>query len=688
MNKFLLLAFALSLSGFFLILLYYYYSLQKNRKALTNLLGKKTESKYKWKEKLNVLAQKAYNQAMRIPLFNTLILRVRRRIETMSIYDEYSLRREVMKIVFAIFSAFVVVAILVIIIRPGYLIGFWILIGMFFVAGLLIDQLVYRVELRLLKQLKAFNNRVRFFYQQTKMIDEAFFEAIAYAGNEMKVQAEYIHGIITSLTPNEALAKYEEVAPTRFLKVLAGLALTVKEEGDVITEKGSAFLGGMTAINVEINSEMLYRQKLADRLRGLSIFALSPIFLALPTKLWAVSTFPIMGTFYNSRIGFFAEVLTYGLAVLSYIMIRKIKDVSENKYYMSLQKNHWEQKVLDKFPFLLAVIQIFKPKRYSKREYKLQELLKSANSPLQLTILALRTPTISIIPLLVLFTALIYSHHRDKTNILYGTESKSFFAGNVTEQEKATFAQETEFDRNLLEQLQTEKNVTVETVQNYVVKSLAIKDPNTPKSQEIIKRVTEKWNVLHGAFLKWWEVIIVFVMIYVTSLTPLLILHYQKILRQKDMENEVYQYLILIGILKEFESMSVFKILNWIERFSLIFKTPLQQAILDFDAGPDETLKRLKEKVSFEPFQQLVERLELAVIRISIQEAFEDISVEREYYVEQRKERDEHSLKRSSFWGATISWIPAIALIGLYLIVPIIYISIVKSQDLVTQIQP
>lgn len=686
MNKFLLLILALSLSGFLLILLYYYYSLQKNRKVLTNLLGKKTESKYKWKEKLNVLAQKAYNYSMRIPLLNTIILRVRRRIETMSIYDEYSLRREVMKIVFAIFSAFAVVAILVIMIRPGYLIGFWILIGMFFVAGLLIDQLVYRVEVRLLKQLKEFINRVRFFYQQSKMIDEAFFEAIAFAGNEMRVQAEHIHGIITSLKPNEALAKYEEVAPTRFLKVLAGLAITVKEEGDVITDKGSAFLGGMTAINVEINGEMLNRQKLEYRLKGLSILALSPIFLALPIKTWAVSTFPVMGSFYNSRLGFFAEVITYGLSVLSYIMIRKIKDVSENKYYMSLQKTHWEQKVLDKFPFLFAVIQVFKPKQFSKREYKLKELLKAANSPLTIDIIALRRTLLSLLAFLVLFSGLVYSHHRDKQNVLYGTNSTSFFAGNVTEQEKAAISEETEFDRDLLIRLQNEKDVTMQTVQSLVLQSLDIKDPNTPHAQEVIQRISEKWNVLHSAFLKWWEVIITFSLVYLTSLTPLLVLLYQKSLRQRDMENEVYQYLILIGILKEFESMSVFKILNWIERFSLIFKTPLQQAILDYDAGPDETLKSLKEQVSFEPFQQLVERLELAVLRISVKEAFEDISVEREFYVEQRKERDEQSLKKRGFWGAVISWVPAGALLGLYLIIPIIYISIVKSNDLVTQI--
>ncbi|GEL05557.1 hypothetical protein [Rummeliibacillus stabekisii] len=687
MNKILLLILALSLLGFIFIALYYYYSLQKSKKMLTNLLGKKTDSKYKWKEKANVVAQKAYNYSMRIPLLNTIILRVRRRIETMSIYDEYSLRREVMKIVFTVFSAFALGAVLVLVIRPGYLIAFWIFIGMFFVAGLLIDHLVYRVEVRLLNQLKEFNNRVRFFYQQSKMVDEAFFESIAYAGNEMKVQAEYIHSILTSLTPNEDLSKYEEVAPTRFLKVLAGLALTVKEEGDVITDKGSAFLSGMTAINVEINSEMLYRQKLAYRLRGLSTLALAPIFLALPIKTWAVSTFPIMASFYNSRIGFFAEVITYGLAVLSYIMIRKIKDASENKYYMSLQKNRWEQKVLDKFPFLLAVIQIFKPKQYSKREYKLKELIKAANSPLTIDSISLRRTLLSVLMFLLLFTGLIYSHHRDKTNALYGAESTSFFAGNVTEQEKAALVEETEFDRHLLMQLQHEKNVTMQTVQKYVLKSINVKDPNTPKAQEIIQRVSMKWNVIHGAFIKWWEVIIAFALVYVTSLVPLLILHYQKVLRQKDMENEVYQYLILIGILKEFESMSVFKILNWIERFSVIFKTALQEAILEYDAGPDETLKKLKEQVSFEPFQQMVERLELAVIRISVQEAFEDIAVEREYYVEQRNERDERSLNIRSFWGTLISWVPTTALVALYLVIPIIYISIIKSKELVTQIQ-
>lgn len=687
MNKILLLVLALCLIGFFLIALYYYYTVQKNKRLLNQLLGKKVDTKYKWKENANLIAQRSYNRLMKIPVVKSIVLRVRRRIETMSIYDEYSLRREVMKIIFTVFSVFALVAVIILIIRPGYLIGFWLFVGMLFVSGLLVDYLVFRVEVRLLIQLKEFNNRVRFFYQQSKMIDESFFESIAFAGNEMKVQAERIYAILTSLTPQEELAKYEEVAPTRFLKVLAGLALMVKEEGDVITERGSAFLAGMTAINVEINSDILYRQKLADRLRGLSTFSLAPVFFALPIKDWAVSTFPIMSNFYNSRIGFFTEIIVYGLAILSYIMIRKIRDVSENKYLMSLQKNHWEQKVLDKFPFLLAVIQIFKPKPYSKREYKLKKLLKEANSPLTIDIIAFRRTLLTIIMFVLIFTGLIYSHHRDKVNTLYNSQSTSFFAGNVSAGEKAELKKETKFDRAVLDQLQKEKEVTPKVIQKHVLASLGEKDPNKPLVQSDIERVTKKWKILHSAFLKWWEVLISFVLIYVTSLVPLLILYYQKILRQKDMENEVYQYLILIGILKEFESMSVSKILNWIERFSIIFKAALQEAILNYDAGPDEALKNIKAQVSFEPFQQVVERLELAVIRISVKEAFEDIAVERDYYVEQRRERDNLSLRTRGFWGEIIAWTPTLALIGLYLIIPIIYISIIRSNDLITQIQ-
>ncbi|MEX3624889.1 hypothetical protein [Viridibacillus arvi] len=687
MSKMLLIMSVISAIGFIVLVSLIILSVRKNKKLESDLLGISTNNKNKWSESFNNIAQQSYNFLFKIPLLKTVLIRIRKRIETLSIYDEYSLRREVMKIIFSIFAIFSFLAILLITIKPTFLIIFWIFVGMFFVSGVLVDFFVNKVEVKMLYQLTQLNNHIRYFYQQTKMVDDAIYESIALAGPEVKIQAERIYSIITSLDPQTELAKYEEVAPSRFLKWLAGKALMIQDEGDVVSENGSAFLKSLTAINVEINTDLLFRQKLEYRLRGLTVVSIAPIFFAVPIQMWAVSTFEVMSNYYESRIGFLCEVIVYFISVLSYIMIRKIRDVSENKYYMTMKQERWEKKLLKKIPLLQKLIKIFKPKPFSKKEFKLKKLLNDANSLHDVDSISLQRLMLAVSMVILLLAGFTYGHYRETNSILFGTGSGTSITINTTDEERSIYSKESEFDREVINAMQEKKVKTKEEVANYVHATLGTNDANAPEVKKVVERITSKWQKVNNAFLKWWEVLLCFIFMYVASYVPILILFYQKKLRQKDMENEVFQFLILIGILKEFDSMSVYKILTWLEKFSIVFKEPLQEAIQNYDAGAEEAIKQLNERVKFEPLQQLLERLELATTRISIKEAFEDIEVEREYYIEKRREFNYRLIASRELNATLLCWAPVVVLIALYLAIPLVYISMTESQNLIMQIK-
>lgn len=647
------------------------------------LFGKSSQT---MKARYNRISQKAYVLFMRIPFLKNFVLRIRKRIETLSLYDEYTLRRQVMGIVFTILSFVVLVILTLLIIRPRWIITFWVFVGMLFISGVLIDYFVNRLELKLLNQLKDFNNRVRFYYQQTKMVDEAVYEALQFVGPEMSIQGEWIYRILTSVHPKEELAKYEEVAPNRFLKIVAGLTDLVKDQGDVINDKGSAFLRGLSSINQELNAEILYRNKLMYQLRGGSLLALVPILFAIPIQNWAIDTFPVMRLFYESRIGFIFQVIVYFTAIMVYLVIRKMQEVTEIKYQSKMKKIQWEKWLLDKVPLLKRLVQSLSPAPYSKEHFKLTTLIKDANSPLEIHWLTLQRLLVGIALFAVFLFGFIYGHYREEYTALYVSVPDSLLVGSLSEEDKKSYEEQGAFDREVIDSLK-KGIITFDDVQDYVADEMKISDKNHPDVKEAVSRIAKKWDVVQNSYLKWWEILLCFGTFVLGWQIPEWILRFQKRIRYRDMENEVRQFLILIGILCEFERMSVYIILTWLDRFSIVFKEPIQQAMLVYDSGPESALDELSEKVSFEPFQQIVERLKLSVVRISVKEAFDDIEVERQYYLEQREENNRRSIEEKTTIATKLSLLPAYILIFLYLVIPLIYLSVVETYKMLNMIK-
>lgn len=667
-----------SILVFVSIAAFLYFDTRKRKKEQALIGGISTTSK---SVQFNKIAQNAYNRLLRIPGIRNIILNIRKRVETLAVYDEYRLRTEIMKIVFTIFAVTTLIITILLLVRPSLLTAFWVLLGILFLSGVLIDYFVYRVENKLLVQLKEFNNRVRNAYQQTKMVDEAVYDSIQYVGPEMLVQAEHIHNILTHLEPEKELLKYEEVAPTRFLKVIAGLSLLVKNQGDKITDKGSAYLKGLSAINDELNSEINYRSKLSYQMRSMGPITLLPMFLALPLKNWSISSFPIALTFFNSTIGFFTEVLVYAIVLICYLLIRRMKNTTENIHGMHVKEVKWESALLEKVPLLNKLMVGLSPTPYTKKHFKFQKLLKDANSPLKIEWLTLHRCLITIGVLILIVGGFLFAHNRELNSVMNTSMDLLMMSSNPTEDELEMDRKNTEFDKQVIADLQklTEPPSEKE-FEAYVATQLGV-DIKNPKVAAAVERINNKWDVVQNGFFKWWELLIAIGIAISAAYIPIGILHFKKFLRYKEMDNEVHQILILISILREFDSMTVHSILEWMERFSIIFREPISITLQDYDSGPEEALDSLNLMVSFEPFQQIVERLKLCVVRISIQEAFEDIDMEREYYMDKRKESQRRTLESREILGSGISLTPLYATIFLYIVIPLMYIAITKGTE-------
>lgn len=655
--------------------------IENKKKKKNGLPKKKTANK-----NFNAFYQKFYVLSSRFRLTNNILLRVRKKIETLAVYDEYSLRRQVAQTFITIISVILVINLALVAIRPGWLITFWIIVGLVFATDLIMDFFIVRVEKKLLPQLKEYLNRIRYFFVQTHMIDEASYESINYVGNEMKVQAQRIQNTLTSVNPQEEQLKYEEVAPNRFLKVISGLMVLVKEKGDVVDpDKGSAFTRGTSAITKELNLEIMYRSKLAYRLRFLAPLTLVPIFFALPTQSGIVHLFPIMSKFYEARIGFLASILIYAMSIGMYFVIRKIKGVSDASYQTQLNKFQWEKWLYEKLGVVRLIVSIFSPNKKTVSFAKKYKLIKDANEPLKVEWLTLRQLVFAILTIVILVFGMLYAHKSEAESALYNVIPSSMMTSNVTDEEYEEFKKITDFDREMVMHMQSVSEFTAEGVMQTIATQMGIDEIEDPKVKQAYERIIDKYKTVENAYFKWWELILILIIALIVWYVPEILLRIQSSLRKKDMENEVHQFLTIISILREFDNIGVYTLLVWLERFSVTFKEPLRKCILNFDSGPENALNELGNDISFEAFQQIVERLKLAVSRLSVKEAFEDIELEREFYLEQREEYNTRSISNRGDYAKLAAVAPVAALVILYVVIPIIYISTTHMQSLMTK---
>lgn len=174
----------------------------------------------------------------------------------------------------------------------------------------------------------------------------------------------------------------------------------------------------------------------------------------------------------------------------------------------------------------------------------------------------------------------------------------------------------------------------------------------------------------------WYEVLICVIIAGISYMVPIWLLTFQIEMRKLEKENEVMQFQTIILMLMNIERISVETILEWLERYSNIFKEPINKCLNNYESGAYEALEKLKEDVSYKDLIRIIEGLQAAVEKISIKEAFDELETEREFYKEKRKEANDRLIARKGLIGKAVGFTPMVLLFVGYLIIPLIYVGI------------
>lgn len=631
--------------------------------------------------------QRSYTQFMKVPIVRRHIERIKLRLANINPYDELTLRRETMRITLWTLTLLFLGVVAFALISQSLVGTLFAIMGAILLNSLLITVFVKRVEDRLLVQFTNFLEEMRHEYQDSRMIDEAMYRAAQVSPHEIKLQIEKIHRILTSKDPKKELDAFYSVAPNRYLKIFAGVSHLVMEHGDKNIEKGSMYLNALNKLVRDIRDDIMRRRRLSYRLSNLTFIALIPILMTFPIELWAKTFFPVMRDFYDGKIGYILRLVIDAASIIFYLLVRKVSELEDARYIAPVGRRNWEKKVYQ-WPIVKAVVERIVPGKRTTKRFRVERLLKESNSPLIIEWFYIQRIAVSLACFSMVVVLSIFLHWNASHHILHDpTLDQTSLVGSLTPKEAEQARQRTNMDNQVIQDLKGVDKVSRNLIRDKIIEVSA--DPKMDSSvlNTTISRIQNKMWVLDNEYFKWWELLLAFGFGVVGFFAPYWMVVFQRKMRIQEMQNEVDHFHTLISILAEFERSSAGTILEWMERYAIIFKPALQKCLNNFDRGAERALAQLKEEAPFGSFIKIANRLIRAVEKISVKEAFDDLEMQQEYHREQKIERMNRLINKKVFLGRIFGWSPIAMLVGLFLLFPMLYVSFKNMGELMSQLQ-
>lgn len=668
-------------AAFVLIVLIYFVLSKKMQKSEYKKIQKLQKGTKENKFSTEVLLQKLYLTYIKIPFIKRYVLKIRRRLEIINIDDEYNTRKGTAKILTKALAILVpLVVVTIVITSSNYLLMFILLIFEVFMVDTLIDGSVDKIDSKILKEQIDFFSEIRHAYHEFNMVEEAIYQVSQDDELSVSRQGEKIYEILISDDPEMELEKYYDIAPNSFLKEFAGVSYLTKEFGDRKVNGASLYLKNVNNITQEMQLEILKRDKLNYVFQSLSVISIAPVLLLEPLKNWAIENFSFTASWYEGKPGMIVQILILILTFASYILVRKLKDNGSTGMNTKNTENPWQARLYKK-KIVKKIVDLFMPKVGTKEYRKVQGYLKDSASHLKMEWLYINRITMAIVTCIA--SIILFSQmHVIAINYIYTEPTTDYdIIGDLSEKDEKKAMKVTEEDNKVLDQFKGKTKTTEAQIEVAVRRLKYYEEAEDSEISKAVERIYDKLQIINSEYMQWFELLLAFVFSIVAYMAPIWLLIFQVKMRQLEMEDEVMQFQTIILMLMRIERVSVEIILEWLERYSNIFRAPITKCVNNYEAGAWEALEAMKEEVSYQQMIRIIESLQAAVEKIPITDAFDELDSERDYYQEKRKESNERLIKRKGMIGKAIGFAPMVCMFVGYLIVPLVFIGLTSMSS-------
>ena len=633
----------------------------------------------------DIMYQKIYITLIKTPFLKRYLFKLRRRLEIINIDDEYTTRKEAAKILTKAIVIFLIVAIATIIItHSNWLLMSILLIFELFIVDTMVDGMVDKIDNNLLKEQIDFFAEIRHAYHEFNMVEEAIYQVSLDDEKSVSKQGEKIYEILSSEDPETELEKYYDVAPNSYLKEFAGISYLTQEFGDREEDGASLYLKNVDNITQEMQIEILKRDKLNYVFRSLSLISIAPVLFLEPLKNWAISNFSFVRSWYNGKSGIIVQILILVITFISYVLVRKLKDNGSVNTSTQNTQNPWQAKVY-KNKFAKKIIDLFIPKDGTKDYKKMTDLLTDAASPLKMEWVYVNRICIAIVTFCVSLLVFVQLH-RVAIDYEYTQPTTDYnLMGGMSSKDEQKAIELTKQDNIFLDMFRGKLKTTEKDVERAIKNSKYYQDATDKEIKKATERIYGKIQVVNSEYLQWFELLLAFVFGILGYMSQEWILMFQVKMRQLEMEDEVMQFQTIILMLMRIERVNVEIILEWLERYSNIFKSQITKCVNNYEAGAWEALEELKNSISYMPLIRIVESMQAAVEKIPIKDAFDELDAERDYYREKRKESNARLISKKAMVGKVIGFAPMVCLFVGYLIIPLVFIGLTSMSSTFSQ---
>ena len=626
-----------------------------------------------------ILYQKVYIRFIKTPFIKRYLYKVRRRLEIINIDDEYATRRDSAKIILRAVIIFLIVGLITILItKSNILLMSILLIFELFIVDTMVDAMVDKLDNNLLKEQIDFFAEIRHAYHEYNMVEEAIYQVSLDDEKSVSKQGEKIYEILSSDDPETELEKYYDIAPNSYLKEFAGISYLTQEFGDREDDGSSLYLKNINNITQEMQIEILKRDKLNYVFQSLAIISIAPVLLLEPLKNWAVNNFTFTNSFYNGKVGMIIQILIVILTVVSYIMTRKLKDNGGVQVEVTKTDHPWQEKLYEK-PIVKQVVNAFVPKPGTKDYRKMQKLMKEAASKLKMEWVYVNRICLAIVTLIISIIFFAFSHKLAINYVYTEPTTRQEVLGSLSEKNQKKAEELTLQDNYFLDKLKGNLKIQQSEIEDAMLKSKYYTEDDEYLKDDA-ERILKKLKIVNSEQMQWFEILLSIAFAIVAYMTPVWLMIFQKKMRQMEMENEVMQFQTIILMLMKIERVNVEMILEWLERYSNIFKEPIARCVNNYEAGAWEALEELKNSVTNEDMIRIVESLQAAIEKIPIREAFDELDADRDYHQEKRKAANDILVSRKGLIGKAVGFAPMICLFVGYLIIPLVVIGLTSMM--------
>jgi len=676
--------------GVFAILIVAYFLMQKKlNKSDLRRIKQLREGTKEQKMSSEVIYQKLYVIYKTIPFVKRYTNKLRRKLEIINIDDEYLTRKQVASILTKGVVGALIVTILIFAFakEDALLLCILLLFEVFFVETLM-SGMVDKLDTKLLKQQVDFFAEIRHAYHEFNMVEEAIYEVSQNDELEVSRQGEKIYEILISDDPETELEKYYDVAPNSYLKEFAGVSHLTREFGDRKDKDGaSLYLKNLNNITEEMQLEILKREKLDYVFQSLSFIAIVPVLCLQPLRNWAVDSFGFTKQFYDGKQGLIVQILIILLTFICYILTRKLKDSGAIKDEYKDPNQVWQMKLYNKNAVARKFLDLFIPKQGTKEHRVMVKLMKEAATKQKVETIYINKMLICILTFIASI-AFLMMLHKVTIDYIYNEPTSDYnVLGQMSDRDYKAAMEKTEQDNYFLEIFKKKSNVTKEYIYTYISQHEWYGNATEQELTTSSERLFNKLQVIKGEYMKWFEILLAFLIAVCGYASPKWMLMFQKILRKLEMENEVMQFQTIILMLMKIERVNVEMILEWLERYSNIFREPITKCVNNYESGAWEALEELKSEIAFPQLIRIVESLQAAVEQIPISEAFDELDNEREYYKAKREDSNERLISRKGLIGKVVGFAPLIGLFVGYLIVPLVLIGLTSMSSSMSSMQ-